>query len=304
MFPFFSVVIPLYNKQHYIVATLNSVINQTFKDFEIIIINDGSTDNSLQKVNAFQDSRISIYSQKNQGLSAARNAGIKKVKSNYIALLDADDLWVHDYLEYMHFMITNYKDACIFATRNTLWFKKNLPELNTSVNFNRNDIALIFNYFELAKNLFSYSSIVFHKSVFNTIGYFDENINFGEEEDFSIRCFSKYKLVYSKKQKVFYLQHPNQMTKPNKIIKRVIPDYEINLQNNTNLYLKKYIDFVHFKWVVLFKMERNYNQVALYKNKILVKNLTAIQKIKYYLPTDLFYISKTFYNWLFKRFIQ
>ncbi|KIC01072.1 hypothetical protein OA88_15890, partial [Flavobacterium sp. JRM] len=90
---FFSIVIPLYNKAYYIENTIKSVLYQSFTDYEIIIINDGSTDNSLEKVLEFNDKRIQLYTQQNQGASVARNLGIEKAKYNYIAFLDADDLW-------------------------------------------------------------------------------------------------------------------------------------------------------------------------------------------------------------------
>ena len=97
--PFFSVIIPLYNKEKYIKNTLKNVLKQTFKNFEIIIINDGSTDNSLKEAQLVSDNRITIYTQKNSGVSDARNFGIKKARGEYIALLDADDIWNTNHLE-------------------------------------------------------------------------------------------------------------------------------------------------------------------------------------------------------------
>lgn len=304
MKPFFSIIIPLYNKDKYIKNTLNSVFNQTFQDFEIIIINDGSSDNSLSEIESIKDSRINIYNQPNSGLSSARNSGITKAKANYIAFLDADDLWCKSYLECIHTMISIYKESNVFATDSLLWYKKKDPNLSFR-NFNKGEFRLITNYFEIARNIFSYSSVVFHKSVFRRIGKFNENLTYGEEEDFSIRCFLKFNLVYSARAHVFYLQLiENQLTKPNKIKERVVPDFEIYLKDNTNQSLKKYIDFVYFKYVVLFKMEKKHKKVAFYKNKISIENLTFIQKIKYFLPTNLFYISKQIYISFSKRFIH
>lgn len=87
--PFFSVVIPLYNKENYIQDTIESALNQTFADFEIIVVNDGSTDESLDIVENNNDSRIKTHSIKNSGVSRARNIGIQKAKSDYIVFLDA-----------------------------------------------------------------------------------------------------------------------------------------------------------------------------------------------------------------------
>ena len=96
--PYFSVVIPLYNKEEHILATLNSVLQQTFKDFEVIIVNDGSTDNSVNVVAQIKDKRIQLLTLDNQGVSYARNYGVLKSKANFIAFLDADDIWFPNHL--------------------------------------------------------------------------------------------------------------------------------------------------------------------------------------------------------------
>ena len=88
--PFFSIIIPLFNKEKFLKATLESVFEQTFSDFEILVINDGSTDKSLEIVESIQHKKIKIYNQKNQGVSAARNLGIEKSTSDYCCFLDAD----------------------------------------------------------------------------------------------------------------------------------------------------------------------------------------------------------------------
>jgi glycosyltransferase involved in cell wall biosynthesis len=302
--PFFSVIIPLYNKECHIQNTIESVLNQTFTDFEIIIVNDGSTDGSFNIVKKITDSRISSYTNKNNGLSYSRNYGIKKAKAKYIALLDADDLWMEDYLECISSFIKKHHKEYVFAANNYTWFKKKSPNLKSNANI-KCDVKLIDDYFNSGKNLFSYSSVIFHKSVFDKIGYFNETVNHGEEEEFSIRCFLNYNLVYIIEPKVFYLKNiNNQLTAPNKNRKRILPDYESYLTNNPNGSLNKYIDFIHFKLLVLFKMEKNYKLVKLYKKKINVANLTCIQKMKFYLPTNFFYITKHIYIWFSNRLIH
>lgn len=95
----FSIIIPLYNKADYVAETLRSVLNQTYNYYEVIVVNDSSTDNSLEIVSSFHDKRIHVYTKKNEGVSAARNYGIMHAKHDYIAFLDADDIWDIDYLE-------------------------------------------------------------------------------------------------------------------------------------------------------------------------------------------------------------
>lgn len=97
--PFFSVVMPLYNKQTHISEAIKSVLDQTFSDFELIIVNDGSTDDSVKIVEStFDDQRIRLIHKKNGGVSSARNKGIEVARGSYIAFLDADDVWMSNHL--------------------------------------------------------------------------------------------------------------------------------------------------------------------------------------------------------------
>ncbi|UKM64640.1 glycosyltransferase family 2 protein [Flavobacteriaceae bacterium GSB9] len=302
--PFFSVVIPLYNKEKYIVATLKSVINQTFQNFEVIVVNDGSTDDSLKLVNSFNDKRITILQQKNTGLSSARNVGIKQAKARYIAFLDADDLWAYDFLETMQLLICKNKNYGVFSCPTKIFFNDKSLNLKPSP-YKEEAVNLISNYFKFKKNLFGFSSVVIKKQIFDEIGYFKTNINFGEEEDFNIRCFKKKDLVFYGIPKAYYRKGTSgQLTSPNKSSNRIIPDYGLYLKNNKNKDLAKYIDFVHYKLVVLYKMEKNHKLVDFYKNKIDTSNLSFLQKFKYYLPTNLFYILKSTYISLSKKFIH
>ncbi|MBE9076974.1 glycosyltransferase [Romeria aff. gracilis LEGE 07310] len=93
-----SVIIPAYNSERTIAETVESVIQQTLTDFEIIVIDDGSTDRTLERLDAIEDCRLTVVSQKNSGVSASRNLGIAKASGQYIAFLDADDLWLPDKL--------------------------------------------------------------------------------------------------------------------------------------------------------------------------------------------------------------
>ncbi|HMK45961.1 MAG TPA: glycosyltransferase [Methanocella sp.] len=114
--PEISIVIPLYNKGPHIAKTLNSVFNQTFQDFEIIIVDDGSTDNGVEVVRGFSDPRIKLFQQKNQGPSAARNRGVEETSANMVAFLDADDEWTPAHLETILRLRKKYPDAGLYAT--------------------------------------------------------------------------------------------------------------------------------------------------------------------------------------------
>lgn len=120
----FSVVIPLYNKAHIIEHTILSVLSQTFHEFEIIVIDDGSTDNGVEVIKKFtNDFRIRFFNQQNQGVSVARNRGIKESKFQYIAFLDADDEWLPNFLFKINEAIEKFSNFNLFGTSS---FHKNL----------------------------------------------------------------------------------------------------------------------------------------------------------------------------------
>lgn len=113
----FSVVVALFNKQAFVAETLRTVLNQTFTDFEIICVDDGSTDESASRVLALADSRIILIHQPNAGVSAARNAGIKRARGEWVAFLDADDLWAPDYLAEQYSATVLYPEVDMVTTR-------------------------------------------------------------------------------------------------------------------------------------------------------------------------------------------
>src|SRR5882724_2062331 len=97
--PKVSVIIPTYNRAHYLGTAVNSVLSQTFSDFELIVVDDGSTDDTMRLVERFHDSRLRYIYQQHRGISAAMNAGIRAARGGYIARLDSDDIWLPDMLE-------------------------------------------------------------------------------------------------------------------------------------------------------------------------------------------------------------
>jgi glycosyltransferase involved in cell wall biosynthesis len=98
--PLISIVLPVYNCASYVSRTIRSALNQTFSDFELIIINDGSTDRTTEVLNSFTDPRIKIYNQANTGVALARNYGVSLAQGQYIAFLDSDDIWLPEKLQW------------------------------------------------------------------------------------------------------------------------------------------------------------------------------------------------------------
>lgn len=128
--PFFSVVIPVYNKGPHVKRAITSVLNQTFLEFELILVNDASTDNSLEEMQKFTDSRIRTLHRDEPGPGgyAARNLGIKEARAEWVAFLDADDEWTPEHLENMHIAVNSCPDVGLFASGWISFFGKQKHE--------------------------------------------------------------------------------------------------------------------------------------------------------------------------------
>jgi glycosyltransferase involved in cell wall biosynthesis len=297
MKPFITVVIPLYNKQNYVGKTLESVLNQSFTNFEVVLINDCSTDNSFAVVAAFDDSRIKLLSHsKNQGLSATRNTGIKNATSKYIAFLDADDLWKPDFLKEIYQLITSFPDAHLFATNyeEIIDDKITILPANGAEKLLKN--GLISNYFEksLMQPLYCPSSFCVKKEVFEKIGFYNEKITYGEDVDFNIRANLVYKLVYSTCALTqYHTVSENQITQSNFSSKK-ITDFDYFEKNNTNLSLKKFIDFQRYTHAKMYKMEGDFEKYNQLKDSISMSNLNWKQLILLHLPKTILNKIKSF----------
>jgi glycosyltransferase involved in cell wall biosynthesis len=267
--PFFTVIIPLFNKEKFIEATLKSVLDQTFTDFEVIVIDDASTDYSFSVAASFASSKIKINQNKiNQGLSATRNTGIKNAKAKFIAFLDADDIWEVNFLEKIFYLTQKFPEAKLFAT-NYLEVYSNSIALSPKTNIKNENI--IQNFFEssLCQPMYCPSSLCVNKSVFETIGLYDEQITFGEDVDFNIRANHTFKLAYSVDPLVKYtMDSENQITNT-PLENKTIPDfdhYEILAKNNVSL--KKYLDFHRYIFAKMYKIENDSKNYKVLKKGI------------------------------------
>jgi len=199
-----SVVIPLYNKEQNLRATIQSVLSQSYRDFTLIVINDGSTDNSLAVLNEFKDSGVIILSQENKGVSSARNRGIKEAATDYIALLDADDIWDHGYLSEMISFINDYPLASLYGCGYSFQ-ESHSGVVETNLGLQANYKGYI-DYFVHAKDntLFTSSSVIFRRDAFLALGGFDESLTRGEDIDLWIRFALHKKTAFYNKPLVIY----------------------------------------------------------------------------------------------------
>ena len=223
-----SVIIPLYNKEKSICATLQSVCEQTYTDWECIVVDDGSTDDSLNVVQEYvrrvksQESRVEsdahtpytlrptqhirVYHQPNGGVCAARNAGIKAAKGEYIALLDADDQWDKEYLTEQIRMIADFPKAAMWGI--------NFAELSEGKLIRKLETGLpdgyrgyVEHYFAMPgriSDLYCSSSVVIRKEVFDKVGYFDERIRYSEDIDMWYRIIANNPVAFYDRYMVWY----------------------------------------------------------------------------------------------------
>lgn len=214
----FTVVIPLYNKESTIEETLKSALNQTVSDFEIIVVNDGSTDRSRERAARLTDSRIKILDQPNKGVSAARNLAIRHSSSPYIATLDADDIWLPDYLEEQKRMIAHFPEAKMWGVA---W-----DSIGINKRYTRNHglgpafRGYIDDYFTMKKrgHLFIPSATVMERQAVSDAGLYDEFIRVSEDLDLFFRMLLQYRAAFCSKPLMLYNTGIT-----NRITKQVVP---------------------------------------------------------------------------------
>lgn len=202
----FSIVIPLYNKAAEIGRTIDSVLAQSFTDFELIVVDDGSTDSSAEIVRRCVDSRVRLVSKANGGVCSARNCGIAESSADYVAFLDADDCWDPDYLSEQVKMIADFPMCAMWGI--------NFAELNGGRLVRRLETGLpegyrgvVTDYFNMpgrVSDLFCSSSVVIRKEAFGKAGIFDERLKYSEDVDMWWRIIADFPVAFYDRYMAFY----------------------------------------------------------------------------------------------------
>ncbi|HLP04521.1 MAG TPA: glycosyltransferase [Paludibacter sp.] len=192
----FSVIIPLYNKQTSVQQTIECVLNQTYTEFEIIVVDDGSTDDSVKRINEIVDNRIRLIHKPNGGVSSARNRGIENAKNRYIAFLDADDIWEPDYLLEQKRLIEDFPEAKMWGCAYGYISEAGKEEIDHALPIGYRGV--IPDYFGMKKktNIFWASSVVVDKKVFDEIPAFDVRMKIGEDLDVWYRIVLNFQVVF------------------------------------------------------------------------------------------------------------
>ena len=213
-----SIIIPVFNSASTIAETVESAVNQTFPDIEIIIVNDGSTDETLTVLSQFDDPRIRVFSYENGGSSQARNHGIKKATGEFITFIDADDLWSPDKIELQVKTLRHNPDAGVAYSWTTFMDEAGCVLYHQTPAYDEGDIypALLVRNF-----MCSGSNILARRSVIEAVGEFDTQLSSVVDWEYYLRLAAHCRFALVRKHQIFY-------RKSSQSISGNLPQVEVN----------------------------------------------------------------------------
>jgi len=201
-----SIIIPVYNTEKYIKETILSVINQSYQDWELIIIDDGSTDGSAEIIQAIDDKRVKYYYQQNASQAVARNRGIKLAKGEFIAFLDADDLWEPSKLERQLGLFDNGKVGLTYTNCSTIDSSSSIQEADCETNFYKGNVYETI----ISGNIVSNSSVIVRSEILSSNElWFRERRKGVEDWDLWIRIAKVTEFDYIQDSLLKYRVHPD-----------------------------------------------------------------------------------------------
>ena len=238
-----SIIIPVYNREDKVGRAIDSVLNQTFTDWELILINDNSSDNSLGVISAYQDGRIVIIDLKeNGGAAAARNMGIKRANGGFIAFLDSDDCYSPNFLEKSYSVLSSTENEVAFS-----WTGYTFVTSTTHKSQFWSPSQSSDNYLSFLSSLHTgtNSGLMVKAEVFEVCGYFDERLRAAEDTDLLLRVIQKFNFAMIPEFLInIYTEHSNRLSVDFKQIAAaynlIFPKHEKVISMHTHLKLKWY----------------------------------------------------------------
>ena len=207
--PTISVVVPAYNGERTILETIKSIQQQTFSDFELIVINDGSTDRTLEPLATVEDPRLKVFSYENGGLPVARNRGIARSTGEFITFIDADDLWTPDKLELQLAALQQHPEAVVAYSWTLVMDEKGegfYP--GKSVSFEGN----VYPQLLLSNFIASGSNVMLRREAIASVGEFDPTLRSCEDWDYWLRVAARWSFVVVPKHQILYRQSSGAMS--------------------------------------------------------------------------------------------
>jgi glycosyltransferase involved in cell wall biosynthesis len=286
---YLSVIIPLYNKENDVKDTILSVLNQDYQKFEIVVIDDGSTDNSVAVVRKIKDERIRILRFENKGLSASRNRGVKNAYYDYIAFLDADDTWRENHLSTFNFLINKYSSSASWFGTSYDIVQKNGKVLNSVLyNYWEDDWhGLINNFFQINRRqwLVNMCTICVNKAHYEQIQGFDESLDCEEDIDFFIRMGLHSPIAYCNRVTMSYnTLGGNRISDASYRNKQTINLQKYSTIEQERQDVKQFLDFFRYTQYVKFMLSKDFDKAYKARKGINRNNLTALQFCIIHLP--------------------
>ncbi len=202
--PAISVIVPAYNVERTILETIASLQWQTFSDFEIIVINDGSTDRTLERLSTIRDARLNVFSYENAGVSIARNRGLQHATGEFITFIDADDLWAPDKLECQSAALNQCPQAGVAYSRTCFMDEQGETFHVDNQTLPQGDVyaRLLTKNFLLSPG----SNPLIRRQAWESVNGFDPSLTHGEDWDLYLRLSARWEFVAVQKPQVFYRQ--------------------------------------------------------------------------------------------------
>lgn len=298
--PFFSIVVPLYNKQNEIKSTLKSALEQDFKDFELIVINDGSTDGSEGEVLSLNDNRLKYIKTENKGVSPARNLGIEKASGSYIAFLDADDQWLPNHLSILKSLSEDFPEAGAVTTNYEFKHPGDHIENTFFNDIEKGYKGIVNDFFKssLKYRLIWTTAVAVKKEVFEAIGNFDTSITLGagEDNDMWTRIALKYPIAYDDTITAIYRLEAGNRVSHAQTLKRCFSKLDkFKEEEKTNKSLQKFLDLYRASYALKHKLAGDNKTFRFYYNSIAdKKNISNKSAVLLRLPKPVL----VFFYWL------
>lgn len=306
MIPFISVIIPLYNKENSIISTIESVLAQSFGAFEVLIVDDGSTDSGADIVSAIDDIRIKVYKTDNHGVSHARNYGVKQATANYVAFLDADDYWYPNHLLSLSELIYKFGHAKWFATAYEIKHNKRmcLPMRSPVMENGDSWAGEVDDFFanSMMDCLAWTSAVCMDKNFFEKLGGFDLALRNMQDTDLWIRAALESKLVFSSRITARYILEGEAHISQKHITYKTVMDFDkYELQAQGNVSLKRYLDLNRYSVALRYKFAGRSDMAQLYVGQLDFDSLSVRQKYIVRLPVcvlqGLDFVKRLFEGW-------
>lgn len=292
----FSVIIPLYNKAPYVAKAIQSVLSQTFTDYELVIVDDGSMDDSVAIASDIIEghSNCRLLSQENAGVSVARNHGVEKSQGDYLCFLDADDWWDTNFLEEMSHLIEDFPDAGIYGTNYTIVnetkHKTRVAKIGVEEGFVKGYVNYCRAYANTMYMPLTSISVAIPRPVFDEMAGFPKGIKLGEDFLLWIRIALKHNVAFLNRPLAYYNQD---VDATNRGVGKLYKPQEHMLWNlgflseaeRTNLDCKQLLDNLRTYGLLPYYLSKQYHEDAQKELDKVDWNLQSKEmKDQYHLP--------------------